>query len=283
MRRMTACSERILTFTATDGLILHGRLFSARNSRCIIHIHGLGSNFYSANYHEIMAERYRALGYDYFVSNNRGAEFIKKLRSEQKQTSEYYGYTFELFHEADRDIQGVIKFIRSLGYRSLILQGHSSGCQKILYTLSQHDISIESVVLLSPCDDVGLAIQQYGSDGLKEKVKFAQQTKEEFLPKNFFFDLPLSRLGFLSHYGPGNHFDIFHYYDPKRPFTEIAKNRAKTFVLFGERDHVIDFQVVKKVYGEYPQYVLGVLPSADHRYSDSEEALVNRICAFLRG
>lgn len=275
----------IISFESTDGLLLHGNLNSNSNFKSIVvHVHGMAGNFYSSKYHPLLAEKYSQIGYDYLVINNRGSEYIKQLKNNRTGNSSYYGFSYELFEESDRDIVGVINFLTQKGYRNIILQGHSSGCQKIMYTLFQNsDIKVDKVILFSPCDDVGLAINKYSEDEMNKKIAFANSYQEKILlPPEFFFDMPLSKETFLSHYGNKSCFNIFHYHNNKLPFAEIAANKRPTLVVFGGKDYILDFGVTRKIFLNFPNYSLQIVEGADHKYKGQEEALASLVYDFLK-
>ncbi len=274
--------KNIISFPSTDGLLLHGMLYDSGNSGCVMHVHGLAGNFYSSTYHETLSQIYSKLGYNYLVFNNRGSEYIKQLKNTNTGESKYYGYTFELFEEADRDILGAVEYLKQNNYRSYGLQGHSSGCQKIIYTLSQHKLNPDFVILLSPCDDIGLAINNYSSSVFANKIAEAQAGTEILMPSDFFFDIPISRATFLSHFGPASKFNIFHYYHPDKPFTELPNNPSKTLVIFGEKDYVLDFDTVVNVFGKIPNYTIKIIPGSDHKYKGCEDELGIQIENYVK-
>lgn len=273
--------KKIVSFTSTDGLLLHGLYFNSGFDKSVIHVHGLAGNFYSSTYHKQLAKIYRKMRYNYLSFNNRGSEYIKQLKNIQTEKSEFYGYSFELFDQSDRDILGAIEFLKDNGIKKYILQGHSSGCQKIIYTVVKHRLKTEKIILLSPCDDVGLAIDNYSLSIFKKKIKEAQDTTSIFLPQNFFFNLPLAPATFLSHFGPDNQFDIFHYYRPLDAFEKLKLNTNPTLVVFGEKDYVINFNTVKDIYKKFDNYQLFIIPNSDHKYHTFEKELAKIIFDYV--
>lgn len=274
--------QQLVSFTSTDGLLLHGLYYDSGFNRSVIHIHGLAGNFYSSTYHQILATSYSKLGYNYLSTNNRGSEYIKQLKNVNTGQSTYYGYTFERFTQSDQDILGAISFIEHHGNHSFILQGHSSGCQKIIYTLSKHNLKPDFLVLLSPCDDVGLAQIHYGKDIFNQKIDAALASPQGLLPNSFFFDLPISTDTFLSHFGPKNKFDIFHYHQPHLPFTELQHNKIKTLVIFGDQDYFDNLNTIKSIYKQYQNYTINIIPQADHKYRGQEQVLASSIFKYVK-
>lgn len=274
-------TQQMISFSTEDKLILEGCVFgqSIKKDACIVHVHGLAGNFYHSNLISPMSQAYSAAGYDLITFNNRGAEHIKKF-NKTYGSKELIGYTFENFTDCLYDIEAAVQYARQR-YSKVILQGHSSGCQKIIYSLSRKKLAVDAVILISPCDDMGLSYQHYGKDRFKEMIEFAKDYKETLLPLDFFFDIPISTKTFLSHFGENNKFDVFHYYDDSREFTEISKNKLPTAVFFGQEDLVINLEDIEKVYSNFPNYTFHSITNADHKYRGQENILAQKICDFL--
>lgn len=273
--------QKMISFTTKDKLILEGCAFcgSKKNNSCVIHVHGLAGNFYHSNLIHSMIKPYSKAGYDLITFNNRGAEYIKKFNKDDG-SKELIGYTFENFTDCIYDIAAAVQYAKSK-YNKIILQGHSSGCQKIVYALSKIKITVDAVILISPCDDIGLAQNSFGLEKFKTMIEFAKNNKETLLPLDFFFNIPISNKTFLSHFGEDNKFDIFHYYDTTREFVELAKNELPTAVFFGDHDLANNLPQIKNIYSRFSNYLFNLIVNADHKYHNQENILTKEICAFL--
>jgi alpha-beta hydrolase superfamily lysophospholipase len=226
-----------------------------------------------------LAEFYNGLGIDYLTFNNRGSELMKKVKK-TNGSKEIIGYTYEIFEQCLIDVEAAIAFVKE-NYSEVILQGHSSGCQKILYAISTKKLPVSAIILLSPCDDRGLAIDHFGKEKFIEMINFANNYKGTLLPIDFFFDTPVSKKTFLNHYGQGNNFDIFHYWDSERDFKELTANHLPTLVMFGENDYVLDWSIIEKLYNGLQNYSLRIIPGAQHNYKGQETRLSKNIKDFL--
>lgn len=271
------------SFLASDGLELHGALHTSSHKKCVIHVHGLGGNFYKDWYTEMMSDLYGAYGYDYFTFNNRGSDFVKRMKYPAEDRQRWQGYSYEIFEESICDIQGAVEYLKSLGYTSFILQGHSSGCQKILFSITQAVVpEIEKVIFLSPCDDIGLSLKEWGQEGLEKRNLQAEKAKDTLITDpDFFMGMPVSGNTFLSHFRQGSPFDNFHYYDEKRSFSELEKNTLPSLVIFGSLDFVLDFESIQRVFSRFANYRLHVIEGAGHKYDGFGQELKTVIQSFL--
>lgn len=265
---------------STDGLELSGAFYHFGNNYCVIHVHGLAGNFYKSKYFKSMSKYYNKKQYDFFSFNNRGAEFIKKIENIDTGKKTLYGYSYEIFEDCDKDIIGAIAYIKHLGYKKIILQGHSSGCQKIMYTVNKHNLNsiVEKIILISPCDDIGLAINKYGQNEFDKKITYAQKYKQKkLLPIDFFFNIPISKETFLSHFGHKNKFNIFHYHDTAKKFDVLKNNSLKTHIIFGEHDYILNKKIIINLYKTLKNYDVTFIKDANHSYKTQENTLAKTI------
>ncbi len=146
-------------FSASDGVLLYGLLAlpeRARKKAAVIHVHGMGSSFYSAMGVEDLSRAVTGIGLGFFSVQTRGSNVVESFGRVRgnKRTGLLAGTALERFEDCVYDIEGAVRFLASKGYRSIILSGHSTGCQKVLYYYSKRKSrKIKGLVLLAPSDD----------------------------------------------------------------------------------------------------------------------------------
>lgn len=139
-----------------DGFWRHG---PKRADTLLIFVHGMYSNFYSSMLKKELFRQCLKAGCDCFSFNNRGAE--ERVR-------------YEKFEDCLRDLDAVLRWGQSKGYRRFILLGHSTGCQKItFYQARRQDTRVKGIVLLAPGDDYAIARRDAGAS-FKRRVKTAR-------------------------------------------------------------------------------------------------------------
>jgi len=122
------------------------------------------------------------------------------------------GGCFEKFTDSILDIEGVINWAKNQGYEEIILEGHSYGCNKVLYYYHQNkDQNIKKIVLLAPCD-IPSEVKKYLSKEeyekaypiLKQAEKIEEKSKsyinEEFAWNDAFYDLFSLAAFYSAHY-----------------------------------------------------------------------------------
>jgi dienelactone hydrolase len=150
--------NEFVRITTTDGLELHGLLFEPKRktAKVLIHIHGWIGNFYENRFIDYIAREAVSKGFSFLTFNNRGAgivtDFVKRRKS--KVGYKRIGGAQEKFKDCIFDIKAAVDFLSKKGYKKIILQGHSSGCQKAaFYEQKTEDKRIKSLILLAPVDD----------------------------------------------------------------------------------------------------------------------------------
>jgi pimeloyl-ACP methyl ester carboxylesterase len=182
-------------------------------------------------------------------------------------------------------------FIEREGFNEIFLQGHSLGCAKVAYYLSEtHDTRIKKLILLSPADMVGL-IEKYAhfqemideakllmADG-KEHVVLSHQLDDWYF---------MSAKTFLNYATRGNPIDVFNTYDPDAE--SILKDiTIPTLALFGDTQEAYitttpdeALEVIKKKTVHSPEVVTKIIPGAPHSYKDHEQEVADSVIEFLR-
>lgn len=141
---------QLVRFNSTDGLGLAGLLFTPKEKtdKIIINVHGSGGSFYGV-LTDSLAPTFASNNIAYLAFNNRGAETVKKFYKGQDQV--VIGNEHEVFNECIFDIESAINFAKGLGYKDITLQGHSLGCNKVVYYAIQKKFG-GGLILLAPVD-----------------------------------------------------------------------------------------------------------------------------------
>jgi dienelactone hydrolase len=145
-------SERIVQVQTKDDIADSGALFTAPKNMvkpiAVIWIHGAGVNFYSPTYLAIsraLAKR----GFTVITGNTRMHDVgnVEAWRGEKRiRGGMYWGVPSEQV----RDIAAWIDFAEGLGFKQVVLVGHSAGANAVrLYQTQTQDTRVAGVVLAS--------------------------------------------------------------------------------------------------------------------------------------
>ena len=165
--------SELIRFKTKDNLELQGLLYEPKQEsvRAIIHVHGWIGNFYENLFIDSFAESALQKNIAFFTFNNRGAGVVTEFIRNNKR--ERIGGSLEIFEESVFDIEGAIDFLQKKGYQEIILQGHSLGCQKIVYFQNnKKDNRVKGLILSAPVNDA-----EFVSKKLLDKSKYEKSIK----------------------------------------------------------------------------------------------------------
>ncbi len=145
-----------------DDLRLMGVHYEGRDV-CVVEVHGMSGNFIE-NYHaNVLGEKLASKGYGFIYGHNRGYCHVNDIATKPAKpedngwNSTRIGEAYELFEDSPKDVSAWVIKARELGYKKVILLGHSLGCNKVIYYLYKNpEAEIAGIILASPPDIVGL-------------------------------------------------------------------------------------------------------------------------------
>ena len=265
-----------------EGIIVHPKRAS---STALIWLHGLGSRFSSGQ--TLVAELGAIAAkhnFGYFKFNTRGHEIAARgnIRTE--------GSGFERFEDCILDIRAMIRLAKSLGYKNIVLAGHSTGANKALYYCHKtQDKSVKGLMLLGPISDVAAKAKEMGADNLKRAIK----TAETLIKKNPEALMPIehglmSASRFLSLYRAGSSEDVFPYHNPAASWKELQSIRIPTAVIIGTLDQYRDrpvHEIMQAFIDHAPltKSLTGItIKGANHSFQRQEKGLADGIAKWIK-
>ncbi len=225
----------LIRFNTADGLALHGFLTKSRakNTTLIIHQHGMTGEFARSPLHWEYAKSLSGTKFDLMLANNRGTGIKTKFYKGKKKI--YIGTAFEDFKDCIKDTEAMIRTAKALGYKEIILSGHSTGCQKsVYYQAKKQNPFVKALVLLGPGDDYTLARKRMGKDfekAVKLAKKLAKSKKGDTL-NPLFGEFSAKR--FLSYADLKNPEGKIFNYGGK--FEDFSKIKQPIIAIFGSKD-----------------------------------------------
>jgi len=231
--------------------------FARTSGACIIHVHGTSSDFYRTEYFEAMSEGYTSAGWAFLTFNNRGSgtEYAFKTVVDGKiGKSVAIGSKNEIFEDCLIDIQTAVDFALAQGFSEIVLQGHSYGCNKVVFYAIEKGFR-GKVVLLAPCD-----VADVNRNSRKGREKNWQSRE----PKNL---------------------DLFRYRD-KKVHPRVRELLNDILIQIGTEDACIDQPPAECVdylvrAFESAKVTADIIEGADHNYVGCDGELVRNILGWL--
>lgn len=150
---MKSAYGRLISFNNTNNLELIGLLFEPQDlttQTIVIHVHGNYGNFYNNKFIWHMSNIYTENGIAFLSFNLSAHDGL--CEGYRLGELDYIGGGVADYNESLLDIDAAVRFVRQNGYKNIILQGHSLGCDKILDYVINKSCDIFKIILLSPVD-----------------------------------------------------------------------------------------------------------------------------------
>ncbi len=283
--RYPSIKGELVKFQAKDGLALDGFLHrsSSGNKKAIINVFGMTGNFFSSKRYDELCRAAKGSGFDVFMPNNRGMGMVNGFHHKRGGKTVVVGTARERFEDCVYDIDGAVRFLRGLGYRTIVLQGHSTGCQKIVYYLFRKPSApVDGLVLLAPDDDHNVARKELGKR-FGEAVRIAKKMVrshrgDEITPAWISY---YSAKRFLSYAGKKSVEGRLFNYNSK--LKEVSSIHLPMLVVFGARDEfavlpVKQYVGILKSKTSSASFESVIIGAADHGFYRKEKELA---CAVM--
>lgn len=201
-----------IRFEASDGVELQGWLSNEPGDVAVIHMHGMSGNGYENAFLDNLRATYSGLGISFLTIDSRGRGIISYFNMPGGNTK-LAGSCFEIFEESIHDIHGAIDYLKTLGKKRFVLQGHSLGGSKVVnYILKTTNDEVVGSILLAPTDMIGWASTEEKNDEFQKRAAalIAEGKPEELVSAQCWLDnTPLSAQSYVSLSSSGTAVDIY--------------------------------------------------------------------------
>lgn len=236
--------QELVRINSIDGLEEVGLLYSPINGtdRIVIHVHGLNGNFYENRFLDTISKVYTDNNYALLTFNNRGKDYITEMN--KGNDIAIVGGSLERFKDCLLDIEGAISWAKDRGYKEIILEGHSYGCNKVLYYYNKKkDDSIKKIVLLAPCDIPAegmkfLTKEQYEKAKLDSTRLVNEHKENELIDFPVMINNKIAAGTYYYDFLPGGENDFIRYRDNEK--SEVLNGiDVPVLVIFGNTDECV--------------------------------------------
>lgn len=288
-------------FNSIDNLNLIGLLHTPDKKKhidtVIISVHGITSNCLKYK-EDVQANYITDMGIAYFTFNNRGHDIINTYDKITDNEMHFYGSGAENIYDSYYDIKSAMLEMKSRGYKKIILEGHSMGCTKVVYTYNEFIINneiemlqmISGIVLLSMVD-IPTAIKEILNKDYKKVISYLQMQRKRGKGDNLIIldnsFPPIRPNTILSYIDDNKKIDFAKFGDKRSAFRELNNIEVPLFMRWGNVNEFI-FQDVKelvelmdiKIKNENKD--ISYIDGANHNYIGKEEELSKELCNFIK-
>ena len=276
--------QELVRINSIDNIEQPGILYSPNNdtNKIVIHVHGLNGNFYENRFLDTIAKSYTDNNYAFLTFNNRGRDFITELFKGDNFT--IIGGSLERFKDCILDIDGIVNWVKNKGYNEIILEGHSYGCNKVLYYYNhKKSDNIKKIVLLAPCDIPSegkklLSKEEYDK-AKSDSTRLVQEGKEsDLIDFSVMANGKIAAGTYYYDFLPGGENDFIRYVDGANGKSEILNSiDIPTLIIFGDVDECVLTQPIEIVKEYLTNNIndcnIQIIEGADHSYAGRYEDL----------
>lgn len=276
--------QELVRINSIDGIEQPGVLSipNVNTDKIVIHVHGLNGNFYENRFLDILAKTYTDKNYAFLTFNNRGRDFITELLKWDEPT--IIGGSLERFKDCVLDIDGVINWVKERGYKEIILEGHSYGCNKVLYYYNQKkDKNIKKIVLLAPCDIPSegkkfLNAEEYEKAKREATTLVEQGREKELIDFSVMANGKIAAGTYYYDFLPGGENDFIRYSDGKNKKSEVLNSIGiPVLVVFGSADECVLTESIDNVKEYLKNNIMDcnieIIEGANHSYTNKYKEL----------
>ncbi len=261
--------------------------------RAILHTHGLAGNFYENRFVASVCDAALAKGIAFLVMNNRGHDYLAdNLKGSGIDTTyEPGGSTRDIIEDCVHDVSGGARFLAERGHDEIYFEGHSLGCTKIVYYLSEvGDPRCVGLILISPPEIFGLQ-EDHAETNFEETLARARALVSEGKADALIEvgrDVPYSAATFVSMYGDPSVTDIFPFRRGKDgDYRRLASISCPILVTYGDVEEAVNVPVdtavslIEGMATAAPRVESIIVRGANHVYWGHEDELASAIGAFV--
>jgi pimeloyl-ACP methyl ester carboxylesterase len=283
-----------------DDLRLSGNHYGVDDKHTgVLIIHGMSGNIIENYWGNILGEVLQEEGYGCIYSHNRGYNHIndittKEVNQQNTHKSVRIGAVYEKFEDSVFDIDAWYKYMLSLGYKNLVLVGHSLGCNKVIhYIHKKNPKNLSGVILLSPPDMVANGKESGHSKVYERQLAEAKDNVAKGQLKKLLTDILwgwyyLSSQTFLDMLVDGCPADNLPIMRNPDSFPELLSLKVPVLVLMGEYDDIVvrslqeDMDLLREKACNTVSFTKVFLQGASHTYDNRENELSEEILKWLK-
>ncbi len=270
-----------------DGLKLPMVHFlSNKKDLCVICIHGMCANFADNYFASVWGKVLSTENIGFIYEYNRGHDIENDIVM-QDGSFKRCGTMYEIFEESVYDIDLAIKKAKDLGYKRVILLGHSYGCNKVIYHYYKKHPSIVGIILASAPDMIGahkIAEPDYKELLIEAQKNISNNQSKKLLHKQVEDYMYMSSEAYYNWYNEKSNVNNLPVIaNPESwPQLESIDIPILTFSGSEEEDYYHQLDLLKMKALHCPNFQTKIIEGTGHTYNNKESETANLICDWLK-
>lgn len=230
---------RIISVPTKRGLVLRTVMYEAEKSDTIlILMSGICSNIFNNQLLQTTGEVLSQNGISYIAGHAMDAFSVLHYSNIVTKTQELKGVALDDFSVINEDIQAYIDYAEALGYKNIILGGHSLGSNRVIHYLSQNPSNaVKYFILSGPVDLTDmLKVMTTPEEFELAKQLVIQSRGEEILPFLFGGFSPMSANTMIDNWYDNKIYKNCPFLSNDGETESLSKINIPGMILIGEKD-----------------------------------------------
>lgn len=264
-----------------------------KKETCVLMVHGMSGNILENYFADVLGKKLASENIGFLYGHNRGYNHINDILKKDGK-SVRVGVMYERFNDCVFDIDAWVSTIRKLGYRKIILLGHSLGCNKVIRYFSKKKLfDVAGIILASPPDTVGLFEKPEYQPNHKKLLEEARKNVKEGNPRKLVSGLiwdyyNLSSQTYLDLSERGGPADNLPVSRNSEKFAELTKIDVPILAIMGKNDDIAiqslekDMDLIEKKAEGCPSFIKKFIKGGNHTYDGRERDFAETVLGWIR-
>lgn len=230
---------RIISVPTKRGLVLRTVMYEAEKADTVlILMSGICSNIFNNQLLQTTGEVLSQNGISYIAGQAMDAFSVLHYSNIVTKTQELKGVALDDFSVINEDIQSYIDYAESLGYKNIILGGHSLGSNRVIHYLSQKPSeSVKYFILSGPVDLTDMLNVMTKPEEFELAKKLVSQNRgDEILPFLFGGFSPMSAKTMVANWHDNKIYKNCPFLSNDGETESLSKINIPGMILIGEKD-----------------------------------------------
>ena len=277
-----------------DGLRLPMVHFeSTMKDICVICIHGMCANIMDNYFATVWGKMLANNNIGFLYEHNRGHSIENDIVM-RDGSFKRCGCMYEIFEDCIYDIDLAIETAKKMGYKRIILLGHSYGCNKVIYYYYKKHPDILSIILASAPDMVGshIEIENDYKELLNEaKLNIDNNESNKLLHKMIEDYMYMSSGTYYNWFNDNSNLNnlpiissINNNSNINNKWEQFESIDVPIFTFSGEleEDYYLHLDLLKDKAKGCNKFKYNIISNSNHTYIGKEEEIGNLILDFIR-
>ncbi len=253
---------------------------------CVIFIHGMCQtiidNYFATVWGKILSEN--NIGFLY--EHNRGYSIENDILMKDRAYKRC-GCMYEIFEDCIMDIDLAIDKAKELGYKRIILMGHSYGCNKLIYYYYKKKPEVIGMILASAPDMVGLQLMR--QKDYEQLIKEAKENIDDGNPTKLLSNLVedymyMSSQTYYNWFNKESNLDNLPVMGNSNNWYQFESINVPLLTFSGseETDNYLHLDLLKEKAKNCSDFEYKIIKNTNHFYFDKENEIGNLIFDWIK-